>query len=221
VAAITELNELEDRTRRLAKESRAASTWRAYDSDLRHFQAWCAERQLEALPADPLTVASCLAALEETHRPSAIRRRLASISVAHPITGLETPAADAGVRSVWAGLRRRHGTAPRKSGRQEPRAARREKQWTLHTTATVVGLFMAYLAVTVAGQGTFPGIQPFHTSLPWAVAWFAGERTRLRRQHVEELRARAVRAEREVERERLLAVGGPGSLAISTTRPGT
>lgn len=30
------------------------------------------------------------------------------------IAGLETPTADAGVRSVWAGIRRRHGTAPRK-----------------------------------------------------------------------------------------------------------
>jgi integrase len=30
------------------------------------------------------------------------------------IAGLETLTADAGVRSVWAGIRRRHGTAPRK-----------------------------------------------------------------------------------------------------------
>lgn len=36
-AAVAELDELEDRSRQLASESRAASTWRAYDSDLRHF----------------------------------------------------------------------------------------------------------------------------------------------------------------------------------------
>ena len=113
-AAIDELDELEDRAHRLARDSRAPSTWRAYDSDLAHFRDWCARRGLEALPAEPLTVASYLAALQDTRRPSTIRRRLASISVAHQLAGLETPTADAGVRSVWAGIRRRHGTAPRK-----------------------------------------------------------------------------------------------------------
>jgi hypothetical protein len=113
-ATVAELDELENRARRLAKESRAAATWRSSTSDLRHVRAWCAERHMEALPADPLTVATYLAALEETHRPSTIHRRLTSISVAHQIAGLETPTDDAGVRSVWAGIRRRHGTAPRK-----------------------------------------------------------------------------------------------------------
>ena len=113
-AAVAELDELEDRSRQLASESRSASTWRAYDSDLRQFQAWCSDRQLEPLPADPLTLASYLAALEQTHRPSTIRRRLASISVAHQMAGFETPTADAGVRAVWSGIRRRHGIAPRK-----------------------------------------------------------------------------------------------------------
>jgi site-specific recombinase XerD len=113
-ADVAELDELEDRSRQLAKESRAASTWRAYDSDLRHFRDWCSERQLEPLPADPLALASYLAALEQTHRPSTIRRRLASISVAHQMAGFETPTADAGVQAVWSGIRRRHGIAPRK-----------------------------------------------------------------------------------------------------------
>jgi signal transduction histidine kinase len=87
-------------------------------------------------------------------------------------------------------------------------AARREPQapWTSRTTATVVGLLLAYLAATAAGQGGFPGIQLLHTGLPWAVAWFAGERTRLRRDQITELRERAVRAERDAERERLLAI---------------
>jgi hypothetical protein len=98
-AGVAELDELEDRSRQLAKESRAASTWRAYDNDLRHFRDWCSECQLEPLPADPLTLASYLAALEQTHRPCTIRRRLASISVAHQMAGFETPTGDAGVRS--------------------------------------------------------------------------------------------------------------------------
>jgi signal transduction histidine kinase len=39
----------------------------------------------------------------------------------------------------------------------------------------------------------------------WAAAWFAGDRTRLRRERVAELEQRALRAEREAERERRLA----------------
>ena len=35
-------------------------------------------------------------------KPTTIRRRLASISVAHQVAGFETPTADAGVRAVVA-----------------------------------------------------------------------------------------------------------------------
>jgi signal transduction histidine kinase len=90
-------------------------------------------------------------------------------------------------------------------------AASREQAtpWTRRTTVTVVGLLVAFLGTTAAAQGTFPGIELLHTGLAWAVAWFAGERTRLRRQqrreHVAELKERALRVEREAERERLLA----------------
>jgi signal transduction histidine kinase len=85
--------------------------------------------------------------------------------------------------------------------------ASREQQapWTGRTTATVVGLLVAYLAAATAARGTFPGIELLHTGLAWAVAWFAGERARLRREHIADLRQRALRAEREAERERLLA----------------
>jgi signal transduction histidine kinase len=86
-------------------------------------------------------------------------------------------------------------------------AASREPQapWTRRTTITVVGLLVAYLGVAAAVQAAFPGSELLHTGLAWAVAWFAGERTRLRREQIAQLRDRAVRAEREAERERLLA----------------
>ncbi|MEO7295287.1 MAG: histidine kinase [Candidatus Limnocylindria bacterium] len=77
--------------------------------------------------------------------------------------------------------------------------------WTGRTTATVAGMLLAYLAAAAVAQGTFPGFQLFHTGLAWAVAWFAGERTRLRREHLADLRKRAQRAEQDAERERLLA----------------
>jgi signal transduction histidine kinase len=86
-------------------------------------------------------------------------------------------------------------------------AASREPQtpWTRRTTVTIVGLLVAFLGATAAARGIFPGWELLHTGLAWAVAWFAGERTRLRREQIAELRERALRAEREAERERLLA----------------
>jgi len=87
-------------------------------------------------------------------------------------------------------------------------AASREPRtpWTRRTTTVVVGLLVAYLVAAAAAQGTFPTSELLHTGLAWAVAWFAGERTRLRREQLAQLKERALRAEREAERERQLAV---------------
>lgn len=114
-AAVVDRTEAEtDRARQLAHESRTEGTWKAYEADLGHFGAWCADRNLQALPAAPATVARYLADLETIYKPSTIRRRMAAISVAHQVAGHPTPTADPGVQAVWAGIRRRHGIAPRK-----------------------------------------------------------------------------------------------------------
>jgi signal transduction histidine kinase len=81
-----------------------------------------------------------------------------------------------------------------------------ERPWTRSGIASVVALFGAYLLAGAVGDGGFPGSELLHTGLAWAVAWFAGERTRLRREHVAELSERTRRAEREADRERRLAV---------------
>jgi signal transduction histidine kinase len=85
-------------------------------------------------------------------------------------------------------------------------ASRNEGEpWTRRSTALVVVVFVAYLGATALADRGFPGRELFHTSLAWSVAWFAGERTRLRREQMAELRERALRAEHDAERERLLA----------------
>jgi len=72
--------------------------------------------------------------------------------------------------------------------------------WTRRTTATTVALLVAYLSATAAADGALPASVLSHTGLAWAAAWFAGERTRLRREHIAQLEERAVRAERDTER---------------------
>jgi signal transduction histidine kinase len=77
--------------------------------------------------------------------------------------------------------------------------------WTRRSSATVVALFTAYLIASGLGERGLPASQLLHTGLAWAVAWFAGERTRLRHQHIAELHERALRADRDAERDRRLA----------------
>lgn len=79
------------------------------------------------------------------------------------------------------------------------------RPWTLRTGGVPVLLLAAYVAAASAARGAFPASELLHVCLAWAVAWFAGERTRLRREHIGELELRARRTEREAERERDLA----------------
>jgi signal transduction histidine kinase len=69
----------------------------------------------------------------------------------------------------------------------------------LRRIATAAGLFLvAYLAAAGLTEATFPGFELLHVTLLWSVAWFAGERARLRRQQIDELK-------RDAQRERVLA----------------
>jgi signal transduction histidine kinase len=78
--------------------------------------------------------------------------------------------------------------------------------WTRADTAAVIALYLGYAGASWLADGDFPGSELLHTGLAWAVAWFAGDRMRLRHEHIVELGERAARTERDAERERLLAV---------------
>ena len=114
--------------RRFAEASRSDATLRAYRSDWADFASWCAERRLAAMPATPETVTLYIARRaeagpdDECGRPTAplkvstLKRRLAAISQAHKLAGLESPAlrSKEPLHSVWAGVTRSLGTAPEK-----------------------------------------------------------------------------------------------------------
>jgi integrase len=114
--------------RRFAEAARSDATLRAYKSDWADFTAWCADRGLAAMPASPETVSLYIASRAETGpvgddgRPTAplkvttLRRRLAAISQAHKLAGVESPALRSRepLHSVWAGVTRALGTAPEK-----------------------------------------------------------------------------------------------------------
>ncbi|MEV4112744.1 histidine kinase [Nonomuraea sp. NPDC049695] len=83
----------------------------------------------------------------------------------------------------------------------------RHAPWTWYTTVVVVGFGIAHvIAIALSAGGASGVVALFLTPGAWLVAWFAGERTRLRGEQIAELRARATHAEREAEQDRRLAI---------------
>jgi len=76
-------------------------------------------------------------------------------------------------------------------------------------TSLSLSLIAAMLLVHAGAVGLaadhFPGAELLFGFLLWGIAWLTGDRTRLRRERMAELEDRALRAEREAERERSLA----------------
>ena len=110
---VLELAALEERARNYEANSKSANTWRAYQSDLRHFGASCERRDLVALPAEPDTVRLYLVDHAGSLAISTLRRRLSAISEAHQAAQLPNPTVSPVVRFAWEGMRRTHGSSPR------------------------------------------------------------------------------------------------------------
>jgi signal transduction histidine kinase len=78
--------------------------------------------------------------------------------------------------------------------------------WSLRLTALVAALFVVHFTAFGLAHDQFPLVQLAPAALVWAVAWFLGERVRMRQAALAGLRQRALRAEREAEQDRRLAV---------------
>ena len=101
-----------ERVQDYAARSKSAATIKAYASGWRDFLAFCAERELSALPASEQTVALYLSAMADRGAKAAtIARRLVVISQAHKGADLPSPTTSSLVHRVHAGVRRTIGTA--------------------------------------------------------------------------------------------------------------
>ena len=107
-----------ERAERYAASALAASTRKAYERDWRLFATWCAQRRLHAIPAEPATVAAFLAAeADREFRPVTIARRAAAIAAAHRAQDHPNPCDSGSVAAVMSGIRRQHGTEPRRQAK--------------------------------------------------------------------------------------------------------
>jgi site-specific recombinase XerD len=95
--------------RALARQAAAPATLRAYRADWTHYAAWCAEKGLTPVPADPATVGAYLTSLADSHAPTTIRRRLAAIGKAHRFNDLPWNPGHRAIQEPLQALLRLHG----------------------------------------------------------------------------------------------------------------
>ena len=92
-----------------ARGALSGNTERAMRSDLAIYAAWCAERELPALPASAETVAAFVDAMAKLRAPATVRRYVASIAAAHRALGLGKTAGSEPVRRALQRMHRRKG----------------------------------------------------------------------------------------------------------------
>lgn len=112
---VAELEELAHAAREYAAAAQADNTKRAYESDRRHFAAWCARYEFAPMPATVPVVTLYVTALATAGKSVAtIRRRAAAVARAHREAGELPPTSDPDFRKVLEGISRVEGTAPKK-----------------------------------------------------------------------------------------------------------
>jgi len=84
---VTDVKSLELETLKNLKSSKAKNTLRAYKADYRDFARFCIKHGLKPMPSEPKIITLYLTHLSKHCKFSTLKRRLASISVIHKISG--------------------------------------------------------------------------------------------------------------------------------------
>jgi len=107
-----------DRIRTAITAARAASTRKVYAQAWSHWERWCAERSLTALPGNPYALAAYLTERAEDGRAMAtLDMARTVIRHVHRVATAEDPVASEVVDQVRRGLRRTYGVTPRRRAR--------------------------------------------------------------------------------------------------------
>tara|TARA_Y100000590_G_scaffold444337_1_gene574954 strand:+ start:64 stop:978 length:915 start_codon:yes stop_codon:yes gene_type:complete len=84
---VTDVKSLELETLKNLKSSKAINTLRAYKADYKDFASFCVRHGLKSMPTEPKILSLYLTHLSQTSKFSTLKRRLASISVIHRLSG--------------------------------------------------------------------------------------------------------------------------------------
>ena len=84
---VTDVKSLELETLKNLKSSKAINTLRAYKADYKDFAAFCIKNGFKSMPSEPKIITLYLTHLSKICKFSTLKRRLASISVIHKLSG--------------------------------------------------------------------------------------------------------------------------------------
>ena len=84
---VTDVKNLELETLKNLKSSKALNTLRAYKADYKDFALFCIKHGFKSMPTEPKILSLYLTHLSQTSKFSTLKRRLASISVIHKLSG--------------------------------------------------------------------------------------------------------------------------------------
>ena len=84
---VTDVKSLELETLKNLRSSEAQNTLRAYKADYKDFASFCIKNGFRPMPSEPKVITLYLTNLSKTSKFSTLKRRLASISVIHKISG--------------------------------------------------------------------------------------------------------------------------------------
>ena len=84
---ITDVKSLELETLKNLKSSKASNILRAYKAEYKDFAGFCIKHGFKTMPSEPKVISLYLTHLSQTSKFSTLKRRLASISVIHKISG--------------------------------------------------------------------------------------------------------------------------------------
>jgi site-specific recombinase XerD len=84
---ITNVKNLELETLQNLRNSKADNTLRAYKADYKDFRNFCLKNSLSSMPSEPRIISLYLTHLSKSCKFSTLKRRLASISVFHKLSG--------------------------------------------------------------------------------------------------------------------------------------
>jgi len=84
---VTDIKSLELETLKNLKSSKASNTLRAYKADYKDFASFCIKNGFKSMPSEPKIISLYLTYLSKSCKFSTLKRRLASISVIHRLSG--------------------------------------------------------------------------------------------------------------------------------------
>ena len=84
---VTDVKSLELETLKNLKTSKSINTLRAYKADYKDFTRFCIKHGFKSMPTEPKILTLYLTHLSQTSKFSTLKRRLASISVIHKVSG--------------------------------------------------------------------------------------------------------------------------------------